>query len=209
MDYVVIAMSRGVLEYNQIDNSTQRNCLAAVKTIDEKKAKYAVTCGGIFQPKSIQSKPIAVLMSNTIEKMYLYLEMLEDEECGKQHNRPEQVIVEKESLDTYQNVEFMNTKFEELEIEKDINIIICSDYFHYVRTKILLKYYGYKNIFHSSFSKKDVDCKISLPIKEIMKELILICMAIYDPTGKKYWPVRQIIQKERGRRSRGEAYLSY
>lgn len=206
---VVIAMSRGIIPVNAIDNSTKRNCLSAVKTSDAVCAKYIITCGGIFQPPDVQTIPIATLMVTAIKNILVFLNDVEDKEFGKTYDYPKEILSETKSLDTYQNVEFMDMKFRELEIEKDDEIIICADKFHYIRTKILFENIGYTNIKYSQFSQNDYECFIELSFKEKIKEIILICMAIYDPTGKTYWPIKQIMERERQKRKTGQVYLSY
>ena len=206
---IVIAMSRGVLEHNILDVPTTKNCLSAVKTCDKLRAKYIFTCGGIFQPKKIQSISIALLMKNAIEKTFHILENQEDPEWGRDLNYPKKIITENKSLDTYQNVLFMHKKFRDFHISKNDHIIICSDFFHFLRTNLLFKKLGYTNISFSEFSEIDDDCKIKLSMKDIIKEIALILMAMYDPTGEKWWPVRQIMQNERNKRKTGQAYLSY
>jgi len=192
MNTVVIAMSKDVLPVNVIDNSTKRNCLSAVKTCDATRAKYIITCGGIFRPPNVQTVPIATLMVTAIKNIQAFLNYVEDKEFGKIYNYPKEILSETKSLDTYQNVEFMDKKFQKVGIRKDDEIIICSDYFHYIRTKILFHSLGYTNIKHSKFSEDDDDCIIQLSFKEKIKEIILICMTIYDPTGERYWPVNKL-----------------
>jgi len=206
---IVIAMSRGVLEHNILDVATTRNCLSAVKTCDKLSARYIFTCGGIFQPKNVQSSSIAFLMKSAIEKTFHILENQEDPEWGRDLNYPKKIIIESKSLDTYQNVLFMHKKFKDFHISKHDHIIICSDFFHFLRTRLLFKKLGYTNISFSEFSETDDTCIVKLSIKEIIKEFILICMALYDPTGESHWPVRAIMQRERAKRSSGQAYLSY
>lgn len=206
---IVIAMSRGVLEHNILDLATTKNCISAVKTCDKLSAKYIFTCGGIFQPKKVQSLSIAFLMKSAIEKIFHILENQEDPEWGRNLNYPKKIIVEYESLDIYQNVLFMHKKFKDFHISKHDHIIICSDFFHFLRTKLLFKKLGYKNISFSEFSETDDECIVKLSIKEIIKELILFSMAIYDSTGESHWPVKTIVQRERKKRSYEQAYLSY
>jgi len=196
---IVVVMSRGVLPINKIDADTRKNCISAIMTCNKYRAQYIVTCGGIFNNKKIQTQPIARLMKKYIKKIYELIDFIEDKEWGDIYVKPKRIIAECRSLDTYQNVEFMNKIFKKTGIHKNDHIVICSDYLHYIRTKILFKNLGYNHISYSEFSANNDYCKICLSFKRAIKEFVLICMTKYDP-GLRKWPVKNIMEKERGKR---------
>lgn len=185
-----------VLPINKIDADTRKNCISAIMTCNKYRAQYIVTCGGIFNNKKIQTQPIARLMRKYIKRIYEFIDFIEDKEWGDIYIKPKRIIAECKSLDTYQNVEFMNEIFKKAGIKKNDHIIICADYLQYRRTKILFKNLGYHHISYSELSANDNYCKICLTFKRNIKEFVLTCIAKYDPSGKK-WIVKKIREKEK------------
>lgn len=111
------------------------------------------------------------------------------------------ILVETKSLDTIENIKYAHKLMANMK-EPVHTIYIFADTLHAIRVKILLKSYGYRNI-------KIVKSSIMLDFKTIIQELVLITFAYFDPTGTKLWPMNKRLAKERERRKRGKAYLSY
>lgn len=185
MKHVVLALSRGVLALNKIDESTIKNCDSAIMTYKKNNCEFICTVGGIFQPKDIQDIPISELMKKYILKEYNDIK----------------IISENMSLDTWQNIQFLVELFNKNNISKEYKVFICADHLHALRVKILLKHYG--------FISEIVKSKIKLDLKTIIKEIILICMTIVDKTGEKNIIVKNILNKERNKRKDGNVYLNY
>lgn len=185
MKDIVLALSRGVCFRNRIDNSTIKNCDSAIEIYKERNCEFIAVVGGIFNNDNIQTKPIADLMTDYILRIEKNIK----------------IISENKSLDTWENIIFLNNIFSEKSISKKNKIFICADKLHAIRVYILLKYYGFTPVIIKS--------KIKLDFKTIVKEIILIAMTLLDKTGEKNIFIKNILKKEREKRKNGDVFLSY
>ncbi len=121
-----------------------------------------VLTGGIYNSSDVQSRPASVLM-----RIYLMAN-------GVDKNK---ILVERKSLDTFENVKNVLEKLEYLDIDQ-LNITVVTQWQHAIRFWICFRSYGIKVALFP--------LKYSVSLFTSLKEYFFILYHVYDKKGRKF-----------------------
>ena len=173
---ILLVPAGGVVEKDQIaPHDTLLRCEAALKLWQETQFDLIIVSGGIFLPSGIQTVSAAVLMQEWFIKQ------------GIPENK---ILIEDQSLDTYQNVQFT---LDLLEIHnlKDAELTVITQWQHARRFARTFKSHGIKIKRHPLHYK--------VGFKTWLMEWMFMFIHLIDPKGK--WLFGKINRKKRTQKS--------
>lgn len=129
-----------------------------------------VLSGGEFLPRNIQTRPAAVLMGKWIVSQWM-------------GPKKDQVIMETESLDTYENVIFAVRKILRREIALSrVELTVCTEYFHAQRIATTFRCCYSLNVAIHAVKQPDMG------FVAYLKEFFLNLLHWWDPEGVSFIP---------------------
>jgi uncharacterized SAM-binding protein YcdF (DUF218 family) len=159
-----------ILEKDVLSAHTLSRCEKGLKKLQENQYDLLILSGGIFLPPHIQTKPASVLMKEWFV------------ECGFDKNK---ILVETESVDTFQNIFFTYENI--LKNLKNYKITVLSEKNHCRRIKLT-----FKKIYN--LQVKTIFADYQLSTKESLMEQIYFLIHMLDKYDK--W-IGKINQKKR------------
>ncbi len=161
-----------VKQNNLTPVDTKIRCDEGAKLFEREEADIIFCMGGIFLPANLQTKPASELMKNYLVSCY--------------DIPSEKIWTEKESLDSWQNIEMMIKVLKQNSVGiKETEIIIVSHWTHTLRLKRILRYNGFRKI-------RRLGLCYHIGWRMYLSEFLNNSLTVLDPAGKSVW-----VKKER------------
>lgn len=162
---ILFVPAEGIAERDLFTQNTMARLEEALKLWRNGDFDFMVLSGGRFLPKNVQTRSASVLMAEWMTGQWMG--------PGKK-----QVILEAESLDTYQNVIFTMRKLVRREIDLSrVELTVCTEYFHARRIATTFWYsFGLKVAIHAVRQP-------DMGLVAYLKEIFLNLLHWWDPEG--------------------------
>lgn len=150
---VLLVLSEGMTGHDQLSDITLARCGRALALWRTGKYNYLLVTGGKFLPPEIQNRPIADVMRDWFIQNGIH---------------DEYIIVEDESVDTYENISFSLALLRERGLKANDEITVCTQMQHAWRAAITFwRAHGMR--VHLEYVRQP-----TMPWADVLKELLLL-----------------------------------